>query len=106
MAYAKNNWGSKGNKKDSDRSEMRITGSNGFIEDGPQDEYKTAVLRPFKNMLLRTVIKIKYCLPQNERKADASLVECDRTTGKKLRLTIKREARVGKAHRLIICLCF
>lgn len=53
-------------------------------------------------MVLRTVIKMRYWLPQNERQADASLVECDRIAERKLSLTIQREATVRKASQLVI----
>lgn len=95
--------------KHGDRSQMKMTGYKekctifGFTEDGPQeDEYKIAVLRLVKNMFLGTVIKMRYWLPQNERQTDASLVEYDRITGRKLSLVIKREATVRKACQLTI----
>lgn len=52
------------------------------------DEVKIAVLRLVKNMFLRTVIKMRFWLPQNERQADASLVEYDGTARRNLSLTI------------------
>lgn len=45
---------------------------------------------------------MRYWLPQNERQADASLVEYDRIAGRKLSLNIEREAIVRKAHQFII----
>lgn len=87
---------------------MRLTG---FKENLPltslniahkADKYKIPVLRLIRKVFLGGMVKMRDW-PAESKTTDTSLVEPDRTAGRKLSLTTKRETTVRKAEQLIIC---
>lgn len=65
------------------------------------DEYKISVLRLIRNVFLGAVVKMRDW-PTESKATDSSVVEPDRTAGRKLSLTTKRETTVRKVDQLII----
>lgn len=65
------------------------------------DECKISVLRLIRKVFRGAMVKMRDW-PTESKAIDSSLVEPDRTAGRKLSLTTKRETTVRKADQLII----